>query len=96
MDTHTIIKDFFKENLSHFSLTTEYSYFRYWSITYTYQNLKIQINEEIGIIVKILIDETPYDLWQYDRNVNGKGDTSKENILYQLNVLKSFLNEIEY
>jgi hypothetical protein len=96
VDIRKIIKDFFSENLPDYYLSNEYSYFRYWGVTYVYKYLKIKIEEEIGIMIDIFIDNKRYSLWQYDRSViNHSGKTEKE-VLYQLNVLKRFLSEEEY
>jgi hypothetical protein len=96
VDVHKIIKDFFKENFGKFSLKDEYSYFRYWGIIYVYQCIKIKIDEEIGIMIDIFIENTKYSLWQYDRSVINKSNKTESEILYQLNVLKRFLNEVGY
>ncbi len=94
VDIHKIIKDFFKKNLSNFSLVEEYSYSRYWGVIYIYKNLKIKIDEEKGIMIDIFIDDTQYSLWQYDRRVINKSKLTEENVLFQLNILKNFLLNI--
>ena len=94
VDIHKIIKDFFKENLCDFSLTNENLYFRYWSIIYIYKEIKIKIDEEIGIMINVFIENTQYSLWQYDRSVINKSGKTEEEVLYQLNVLKRFLDEV--
>ena len=96
VDIHNTIKDFVKENLCDFSLTNESLYFRYWSVTYVYKEIKIKIDEEIGIMVNIFIEDTQYSLWQYDRSVINKSGKTEEEILYQLNTLKRFLDEIGF
>jgi len=93
VDIHKIIKDFFKENLCNFSLVNENSYFRYWSVTYVYKEIRIKIDEEIGMMINIFIEDTQYSLWQYDRSVTYKSGKTEEEILYQLNVLKRFLDD---
>jgi hypothetical protein len=94
VDTHQIIKIFFKENFGKFSLKNEHSFFRYWGVTYVYKYIKIKIEEEIGIMIDIFIEDAQYSLWQYDRSVINKSGRTKDEILYQLNVLKRFLNEV--
>ena len=96
VDIHNIIKDFFKENLCNFSLTNESLYFRYWNVTYVYKEITIKIDEEIGIMIGVFIENTQYSLWQYDRSIITKSGKTEEEILYQLNTLKRFLDEIGY
>ena len=96
VNIHKLIKDFIKENLPKFSLIKEYSNFRYWGVTYVYKSIKIKIDEEIGIMIDIFIEDTQYSLWQYDRSVINKSDRTESDVLYQLNVLKRFLNEVGY
>ncbi|GAB6013002.1 hypothetical protein [Viscerimonas tarda] len=96
VNVHEIIKDFFKEKLPYFSLITEHSYFRYWNVTYVHGCLKIRINEEIGIMIDVFINDTKYPLWQYDRSVIDKSDRTENDVLYQLNILKRFIDEVGY
>jgi hypothetical protein len=96
VNIHNIIKDFFKENLPEFSLENEYFYFRYWGVIYTCKYIKIKIDEEIGLIIDVFIEDTHYALWQYDRSVISKSGKTVNEVIYQLNVLKRFLAEIDY
>lgn len=95
-NTNEIVKKFFKENIPSFSLIKDSSYGPYWNLEFICNEIKIKIGGDIGFSIDIFINETNYPLWQYDRSVNNKINTSKDNILYQLNVLKRFLNEVGY
>jgi hypothetical protein len=92
-ECNIIIKSFFEENLSGFSSIKEWAQSPYWHIEFVNDNIKIEIDGDIGFIIYIYIEDVKYSLWQYDRSVNDKIETTKENILYQLNVLKRFLND---
>ena len=85
------VKDFFYKNLPEYILEHTNTYGPYWNIMFSKKDIRIEIRGDIGFNVKIWIAEDPYDLWQYDRRVVDKTETSNENILYQLNVLKRFL-----
>jgi hypothetical protein len=91
-----IVSDFFQENIDQFKLIDKKMHGPYWSMYYMRNDIKIHIGGDIGFHISLYIDDTKYLLWQYDRSVNDKLETSKENILYQLNVLKRFLNEVGY
>jgi len=96
VNVHKVITNFFDENLTDFSLEDEYSHFRYWGVTYVYNYIKIKIDEEIGIMIDVFIEGAQYSLWQYDRSIIDKSGKTEAEILYQLNVLKRFLNEVGY
>jgi hypothetical protein len=91
-----IVKDFSKKYLPQFSLIQEYTYSPYWTMIYAYEYIKITIHGEIGVSIDVFIEDSNYPLWQYDRSVLNKFATIEEEILYQLNVLKRFLNEVGY
>ena len=88
------VKFFFEENLPDFSLNKEWIKAPYWYIEMNKNNIKIQIEGDMGFHIYIYIYNTKYALWQYDRSVNDRIVSIKENILYQLKILKQFLNEI--
>ncbi|GHT14955.1 hypothetical protein FACS189426_22080 [Bacteroidia bacterium] len=94
--TNETVKLFFRENIPSFSLTKEWMHAPFWHIEVEKDNVKIEIDGDIAFCIYIYIYGSKYSLWQYDRSVNDKLDTSKENIIYQLNVLKRFLNEVGY
>lgn len=89
---NNIVRKYFKENLPSFILTNETSHSPYWGVTYTLKDLEIRIGGDIGFDIDIFIDKKKYHLWQYDRNVINANDTNEVNILYQLNILKHFLD----
>lgn len=56
--------------------------------------IKVVIQGDIGgFEIKIFIENEKFSLWQFDRSVNNKTQSTSENILYQLNVLKTFLSD---
>jgi hypothetical protein len=95
-DNNDIVKIFFKEHLPQFLLLKEYAHSPYWHIEAEKDNVQVEIDGDIAFCIYIYIYGSKYSLWQYDRSVNDKLDTSKENIIYQLTVLKRFLKEVGY
>ncbi|GHV68705.1 hypothetical protein FACS1894199_16360 [Bacteroidia bacterium] len=91
-----IVEKFFSTNFSNFSVSYKYMYSPYWHIILEYQYVKIEVDGDIGFTIDISIDNSKYPLWQYDRSIVGKTKTTDENILYQLSVLKRFLDEVGY
>lgn len=91
-----LIIEFFKEDLPAFKVISQYSNGPYWNISFSDHDLiTIELGGDIGFSVEVIIDKIKYSLWQYDRSVISKMKTTKENILYQLNVLKMLLNDIK-
>ncbi|MDR3048131.1 MAG: hypothetical protein LBU51_11105 [Bacteroidales bacterium] len=95
-ECYDIVKSFFDEKLSAYLLNNEWIHSPYWHIEYVKDNIKIVIDGDRGFYIYIYIYDTKYSLWQYDRSVNEKAFSIKNNLLYQLNVLKRFLCEIGY
>ncbi|GHT71692.1 hypothetical protein FACS1894174_08620 [Bacteroidia bacterium] len=89
-----IIKVFFTKNIPHFYLIKEWAKAPFWHIEMRKENIEIEIDGDMGFHIYIHIYNSKYPLWQYDRSVNNKAISTEENILYQLNVLKRFLNEV--
>jgi hypothetical protein len=85
------IKDFFSNNLSNYKIERIDSHGPYWYISFVLDEIKIIIDGDIGFGITIELYDSKYELWQYDKSVVNAMKTNKENILYQLNVLKSFL-----
>lgn len=90
-----IIKDYFSKHLPMFKLEQESSHCPYWEISFGFNNVKVKIFGDIGFEITIFLFGSQYSLWQFDRNVNNAMNTTKENILYQLTILKSFLDNID-
>lgn len=90
-----VVKDYFDKHFENFTLSKEGSYTGYWWVEYINQNDKLIVyfDGDIGghFSVKITIEKTEYNLWQFDKVVNETSLSTKENIIYQLNVLKRFL-----
>jgi hypothetical protein len=89
-----IVKEFFQENLPYFSLIQQHSYGPYWSIEFIKDNVRIRVEGDMGFSIDVYIQDSKYSLWQYDRSVIEKMKSTEDNIQYQLNVLKQFLNEV--
>lgn len=89
-----LVKRYLKDNLPNYSIVSESAHGPNWAIKFTKDNIEIEVSGDISFLIKIIIDKTKYDLWQYDRSVNNAMKTNDENITYQLNVLKRFLSEI--
>jgi len=97
-DILNIIKVYFSKNISGFNIYKQGTYTGYWWVEYLNElnDLTVLFDGDIGghFYVKITIDGTKFDLWQYDKSVNDATYTNERNILYQLSVLKRFLVEI--
>jgi hypothetical protein len=93
-----LVENYFTENFICYQLIKDSVYMGYWWVEYLRDVVRICFDGDIGgyFYVKIFIEDTEYSLWQYDRSIIEKMKTSNDNILYQLNVLKRFLNEVGY
>ena len=93
-----IVTKVFFDNFQNFKIEKKGYYTGYWWIEYKNEQDKIVIDfdGDIGghFCIYIYISGTKYSLWQYDKNVNKATLSIEKNILYQLNVLKRFLNEV--
>lgn len=92
-----IISDFFSKNLPQFVQVYSKNtmpYGPFFCVVYNYDIISIEICGECGLYIDILIDNTKYGLWQYDKSVNKYTSITKSNIELQLCVLKSFLDDI--
>ncbi|WP_369049328.1 hypothetical protein [Tenacibaculum sp. UWU-22] len=71
------------------------NYGPYWGVSFKNKDgVEIRIRgENDGFDIVIIILEEEFPLWKYNRSVINFWEASKENILYQLNVLKSFLED---
>lgn len=93
-----LVKTYFTNNFKNFILKDDGHYTGYWWLEYiNNEDIKICFDGDIGghFYIKIFIAEKEYALWQYNRSVNQVSQSTKENIHYQLSVLKSFLQESE-
>ena len=91
-----IIKNYFKNRFPQFVVIFETSYSMYWGVKLKYRVTEIDVSGDIGgFSVNVIIDNSKFPLWQYDRSVNDAMETSEVNIFYQLDVLRRFLTEIE-
>lgn len=88
------IENFFATHLTGFNMIEKCNtmpYGPFFSISYKKEDVRIEISGEIGLNINITIDGKKYGLWQYDRSVNDHTNKSIDNLAYQLNVLKKFL-----
>lgn len=85
---------FFSKEFSRFKLNKREHYMGYWIIEYINEKDKVIINfdGDIGghFYVYITITGTKYPLWMFDRSVNQTTFSTRDNILFQLNVLNIF------
>ena len=82
---------YFKANFKKFRLISSSDNGRYFEMNFSDENIGILIKKEVGFWIEIVIDNTEYELWRFDKSVNNYTECTKQNILYQLSVLKSFL-----
>lgn len=90
---NSIVTDFFSKNLPEFTFLSQTSHGPYWGVRFSNNDIEVNVSGDIGFSIEVIIAGTKFELWQYDRKVIDKMKTTNENILYQLNVLKSFLKE---
>jgi hypothetical protein len=89
-----IVEDFLKRNFPQIRILKKYAQSPYWNILLEYEYIKVKTDGDIGFSIDILIEDSKYPLCQHDRSVDNKMETTKENILYQLSVLKRFLDDV--
>lgn len=94
-DFNNIVINFVKEELPQFALKNETDYGPYWGASFVNNNgIEFRVRgESNGLDIVIIIDEEEIPLWKYDRKVLNAPDSTKENILYQLEIIKRFLSE---
>jgi hypothetical protein len=90
----SIVEDFFKRNFPQIRVLKKYAQSPYWYIIFEYEYIKVEIDGDIGFSIDIFIEDSKYPLWQYDRSIVNNMKTTDENILYQLHVIKRFLNDV--
>ena len=99
-DSVSVVEFFFLEQVRHYNLEKKGVYTGYWWIEYEDEkkNITINFDGDIGghFHVYISMYGTKYSLWQYNRSVNNYTESTNENILYQLKILKQFIDEIGY
>lgn len=92
------VNEFFKNNLTNYMLVKTNFHAGYWWIEYKCKNddLTIVFDGDIGghFTIYIYIAESKYSLWQYDRSVSNASKSNKKDILYQLKILKQFIQGI--
>ena len=96
-DCLRLVDQYFKREFKNFKLIKSTSYTGYGWLEYQNENnLRICFDGDIGghFYVKIIIEKEELELWQYNRSVNNVSQSTKENILYQLSILKSFLENM--
>ena len=93
-DCLKLVEQFFRDNFKDYTLMNKASYTGYWWLEYANDSdIKICFEGDIGGVfyIKILICNSEFNLWQFDRSVNNATKSTEENIYYQLLVLKMFL-----
>ena len=95
-ESSNFVENFFLQHLESYKLRKKGIYTGYWWIEYEKESIIISFDGDIGYSFSIYVSDTKYSLWQYDRSVNNCVISTEENILYQLQVLKKFLDEIGY
>jgi len=90
-----LVENYFSANFKEFNLLKKNHYTGYWWVEYinTSGDVRVVFDGDIGghFSVKIFIADTEYSLWRFDRSVNKATLSTKENILYQLGILKKFI-----
>lgn len=89
----SLIKNYFENHIPEYLLIKEYLHPPYWSILFSHNEINILIEGDVGFNVKISIGNSNFPLWQFDRRVSNTTKTNSKNILFVLNVIKSFIRE---
>jgi hypothetical protein len=85
------IKNHFSINLPNFKMTSESCSPPYWEITLEENNIMIQFSGDLGIESKVVIDNSKYNLWEYDKSLANQNRSSEENIDKHLIAFQKFL-----
>ena len=88
---NSIVTNYFNNNMPSYVIKSRASHGPHWGVRYLKEDIKIYIEGDIGFTIKVFIDNVEFDLWQYDRTVFNATVTNKQNIIFQLEILKRFL-----
>jgi len=89
------IKKFFNEHISEYCRKTENFHGPFWHLEYTNDVILVIISGDIGFQIEIDFYGRKYPLWQHDYTISQKTQTNFENLEYQLNALKSLLQNLK-
>lgn len=90
-----LISDFVQLNLKDYYVVKSNTYGPYFYVEFKNNVITVVVSGDFGgFNITIDLFGTIYDLWRYDRRVSNATITNYENILYQLEILKSFLLEV--
>ena len=81
------IKDFFPNC----KILSNWQKMPFWHIEFTIDSIIIIIDGDISFDIEVIIDNTQFYLWQYDRSILTIRSSSMDNIVAQLEILKKFL-----
>ena len=96
LDCILMVEKYFSKYFKDFVLLNKTNYTGYWWLEYSNcHDIKICFDGDIGehFTIKIYIENTENYLWQFDHSVNKATQSTRENIDYQLDVLRRFLLE---
>lgn len=88
-----LVEDFFMRNFPEFKLIHREKYTGYWIVKYVNsQNIGIVFEGDIAGVfyIYIIIENTKYPLWNFDKEVAENNFSTRENLLFQLNILITF------
>ncbi len=88
------IKQYFSKELPMCNLLEDYAEAPYWKVRYSYNELEIEIEGDIGFNTNIIIDNKSNPIWQFNREVVNKTKTNSKNLAFVLGVIKDFLKDI--
>jgi hypothetical protein len=91
----SLVIQLFSKEFPDFKLTKNGCYTGYWWIEYKNdkEDIVIYFDGDIGhhFSINIIIANTKYSLWQFNKDVNKATLSTEKNILYQIGILKRFL-----
>lgn len=96
LDCILIVEEYFKRRFKGYVLLNKTNYTGYWWVEYyNGSDMKIYFDGDVGghFSIKIFIGDTENYLWQFDHSVNKATLSTRKNIIYQLDILKRFLDE---
>ncbi len=63
----------------------------FWHVEFAISSIIIEIDGDISFDIVLYIDNSKYYLWQYDRKVLDYRNTTLQNIVIQLEILREFI-----
>ncbi len=89
-----LIKGYFDSELPDSELIEYNTNAPFWKIIYSYKNVRIEIEGDIGFNVTFILEGVTYPIWQLDRSTIGNQKTNSENLKKSLGIINTFLKDL--